>query len=79
MCFKDSENKCSTYSYQNGEYKKIQEKSPLYLELSFRLASGDFAEFENDEDDVMINLRTRKKLDIKLFQFIFSCSRNTQA
>ena len=39
--------------------KKIQEKNPLYLEFSLRLPSGDLVEFENDEDDVVVNIKTK--------------------
>ena len=46
---------------QNDEYKKIQEKNPLYLEFSLRLPSGDLVEFENEEDDVVINLKTKSR------------------
>ena len=40
-------------------YKNVQEKNPLYLEFALRLASGDLVEFENEEDDVVINLKTK--------------------
>ena len=36
-------------------------KNPLYLEFALRLPSGDLVEFENAEDDVVINLKTRNK------------------
>ena len=39
--------------------KKNQVKNPLYLEFSLRLPFGDLVEFENDEDDVVINLKTK--------------------
>ena len=57
--FEDSESKWKTITYKNDEYKKIQEKRTLYLEFSLRLPSGDLVEFENDEDDVVINLKTK--------------------
>ena len=38
---------------------KKSRKNPLYLEFSLRLPSGDLVEFENDEDDVVINLKTK--------------------
>ena len=38
--------------------KSTREK-PLYLEFALRLPSGDLVEFENDEDDVVINLKTK--------------------
>ena len=53
--FEDSESRWKTITYQNDEYKNIQEKNPLYLEFALRLASGDLVEFENEEDDVVIN------------------------
>ena len=34
-------------------------KTPLYLEFSPKLPSGDLVEFENDEDDVVVNLKTK--------------------
>ena len=57
--FEDSESKWKTITYKNDEFKKIQEKNPLYLEFSLRLPSGDLVEFENDEDDVVVNLKTK--------------------
>ena len=33
-------------------------KKPLYLELALRLPSDALVEFENDEDDIGINLKT---------------------
>ena len=33
----------------------------MYLELSAILASGEFVEFENEENDVVINLKTRNR------------------
>ena len=39
--------------------KKNHEKNPLYLEFALRLPSGDLVEFENNEDDVVINLKTK--------------------
>ena len=57
--FEESNSKWSTITYKNDEYKKVQEKTPLYLEFSLRLPSGDLVEFENDEDDVVINLKTK--------------------
>lgn len=38
--------------------KKFTNK-PLYLEFALRLPSGDLVEFENNEDDVVINLKTK--------------------
>ena len=38
--------------------KKFTKKT-LYLEFALRLPSGDLIEFENDEDDVVINLKTK--------------------
>ena len=43
--FEESKNKWNTLRYNNDEYKKNQEKTPLYLEFSLRLASGDLVEF----------------------------------
>ena len=57
--FENSESKWKTITYKNDEFKKVQEKNPLYLEFSLRLPSGDLVEFENDEDDVVINLKTK--------------------
>ena len=57
--FEDSESKWKTITYKNDEYKKVQEKNPLYLEFALRLPSGDLVEFENDKDDVVINLKTK--------------------
>ena len=57
--FEDSESKWKTITYKNDEFKKIQEKNPLYLEFSLRLPSGDLVEFENDEDDVVVNIKTK--------------------
>ena len=57
--FENSESKWKTITYKNDEFKKVQEKNPLYLEFSLRLPSGDLIEFENDEDDVVINLKTK--------------------
>ena len=57
--FEDSESRWKTISYKNDEYKNVQEKNPLYLEFALRLASGDLVEFENEEDDVVINLKTK--------------------
>ena len=57
--FEESDSKWNTITYKNDEYKKVQEKTPLYLEFSLRLPSGDLVEFENDEDDVVINLKTK--------------------
>ena len=59
--FEDFESKWKTITYKNDEYKKIQEKNPLYLEFSLRLPSGDLVEFENEEDDVVINLKTKSR------------------
>ena len=59
--FEDFESKWKTITYKNDEYKKIQEKNPLYLEFSLRLPSGDLVEFENEEDDVVINLKTKAR------------------
>ena len=39
--------------------KIYKRKNPLYLEFALRLASGDLVEFENEEDDVVINLKTK--------------------
>ena len=57
--FEDSESKWKTLTYKNDEYKKVHEKNPLYLEFALRLPSGDLVEFENNEDDVVINLKTK--------------------
>ena len=57
--FEDSESRWKTISYKNDEYKNGQEKHPHYLEFALRLASGDLVEFENEEDDVVINLKTK--------------------
>ena len=57
--FEDSESRWKTITYKNDEYKNVQEKNPLYLEFALRLASGDLVEFENEEDDVVINLKTK--------------------
>ena len=57
--FEDSESKWKTITYKNDEFKKVQEKNPLYLEFSLRLPSGDLVEFENDEDDVVVTLKTK--------------------
>ena len=56
--FEDSESKWKTITYKNDEYQKVHEKT-LYLEFALRLPSGDLIEFENDEDDVVINLKTK--------------------
>ena len=40
---------------------KYSRKNPLYLEFALRLLSGNLVEFENAEDDVVINLKTRNK------------------
>ena len=56
--FEDSESIWKTITYENDEYKK-DTKKPLYLEFALRLPSGDLIEFENDEDDVVINLKTK--------------------
>ena len=55
----DSESKWKTKTYKNDEYQNINEKNLLYLEFTFKLPSGDLVEFENDEDDVVINLKTK--------------------
>ena len=34
-------------------------RNSLYLEFTLRLPSGDLVEFEHDEDDVIINLKTK--------------------
>ena len=57
--FEDSESRRKTISHENDEYKNVQEKNPLYLEFVLRLASGDLVEFENEEDDAVINLKTK--------------------
>ena len=59
--FEDSESKWKTITFKNDEYKNVHEKNPLYLEFALRLPSGDLVEFENDEDDVVINLKTKAK------------------
>ena len=38
---------------------KKHTKNTPYLEFALRLPSGDLVEFENDEDDVVINLKTK--------------------
>ena len=57
--FEDSISKWKTITYKNDEFKKVQEKNPLFLEFSLRLPSGDLIEFENEDDDVVINLKTK--------------------
>ena len=57
--FENSESKWKTIAYKNEEFKKVQEKNPLYLEFSLRLPSGDLIEFESDDNEVVINLRTK--------------------
>ena len=44
---------------KNAEYKNVQKKNSLYLEFALRLASIHLVEFQNDEDDVVINLKTK--------------------
>ena len=39
--------------------KNDHEKNPLYLEFMLRLPSGDEVEFENTQDEVVINLKTK--------------------
>ena len=39
--------------------KKVHEKNFVYLGFALRLPPGDLVEFENDEDDVVINLKTK--------------------
>ena len=39
--------------------KMYAKKTPLYLEFRLRLPSGDEVEFENTEDEVVINLKTK--------------------
>ena len=41
--------------------QKNSRENPLYLEFSLRLPSGDLVEFENEEDDVVINLKTKSR------------------
>ena len=36
-------------------------KNPLYLEFSLRLVSGDLIEFEDNEDDIVINLKIKNE------------------
>ena len=57
--FENSDSKWKTITYKNDEYKKVNEKNPLYLEFMLRLPSGDEVEFENTEDEVVINLKTK--------------------
>ena len=57
--FEDSDSKWKTITYKNDEYKNVCEKTPLYLEFMLRLPSGDEVEFENMEDEVVINLKTK--------------------
>ena len=57
--FEDSDSKWKTITYKNDEYKNVCEKNPLYLEFMLRLPSGDEVEFENMEDEVVINLKTK--------------------
>ena len=57
--FEDSHSKWKTITYKNDEYKNVHEKNPLYLEFMLRLPSGDEVEFENMEDEVVINLKTK--------------------
>ncbi len=45
--FEDSESRLETITYKNDGYKNVQEKNPLYLEFTLRLASGDLVELEN--------------------------------
>ena len=68
--FEESDSKWNTITYKNDEYKKFQEKTPLYLEFSLRLPSGDLVEFENDEDDVVINLKTKFVKSVSISNFI---------
>ena len=67
--FEDSDSRWKTITYKNDEYKNVQEKNPLYLEFALRLASGDLVEFENEEDDVVINLKTKVHWQWKFDQF----------
>ena len=57
--FESSDTKWKTISFKNDEFVKIQEKTPLYLEFALRLSSGDLVEFENEDDDVIINLKVK--------------------
>ena len=59
--FEYSESNWKTITFKNDEYKNVHEKNPFYLEFALRLPSGDLVEFENDEDDVVINLKTKAK------------------
>ena len=47
------------YHLQKWWIQKNTRKNPLYLEFSLRLPSGDLVEFENDEDDVVVNIKTK--------------------
>ena len=59
--FENSDSKWKTITYKNDEYKNVNEKNPLYLEFMLRLPSGDEIEFENIEDEVIINLKTKSQ------------------
>ena len=48
-----------SYHLQKWWIRKNSGKKPLYLEFSLRLPSGDLVEFENDEDDVVVNIKTK--------------------
>ena len=39
--------------------KMSTKKPPIYLEFMLRLPSGDEVEFENTQDEVVINLKTK--------------------
>ena len=58
ISFEDSERKRKTITCKNDEYKKEHEK-PLYLEFALRLPFYDLVKFETDEDDVVINLKSK--------------------
>ena len=62
----------NNYLYKRWIQKCAREKStlPLYLELALRLASGDLVEFENKEDDVVINLKTKVHWQWKCDHFL---------
>ena len=59
--FESFDTKWKTINFKNDEFVKIQEKTPLYLEFSLRLSSGDLVEFDNEEDDVIINLKIKNR------------------
>lgn len=65
--FEDSESKWKSITYKEDEYQKVPEKNSLNLEFALRLPYADLVEFENDEDDVVINLSPKAQLNLKLY------------